>query len=145
MKYIFILMACLLFWGCKKDKPLPKAPTIELVSITPTSIVQFKDSVEVTIKYKDNDGDVGDVSPDTYSLMVKDSRLTNADWYHVQPLAPSGIELRIEGNISIRLNTLFLLGNGNEEFSTLTIKLKDRAGNWSNELSSPAIAIHDSI
>lgn len=140
--YIFLLV---LFATCKKDKKLPPEPTIELVSVTPSTVVQFKDSVEVTIKYTDNDGDLGDDSPDEYSLQVKDSRLANPDYYHIPPLAPSGSELKIEGQLKIKLNTLFLLGNGNEEFSTLTIKLKDRAGHWSNEISTPSIAIHDSI
>jgi hypothetical protein len=139
---VFILA---ILFSCKKDKKLPPEPTIELVNVSPMNVLQFKDSVEVTIKYKDNNGDLGDVSPDTYSVMVKDSRLTKPDWYHIPPLAPTDVELKIEGQIKIRLNTLFLLGNGSEEFSTLTIKLKDRAGNWSNEIATSAIAIHDTL
>ena len=120
-------------------------PSIELVNVTPTNIAQFKDSVLVTIKYKDNNGDIGDFSPDEYSLSVKDSRLANPDWYHVQPLAPLGHELKFEGQIQVKINSMFLLGNGTQEFSTLSIKLKDRAGHWSNEISTPAITINDTL
>ena len=108
-------------------------------------MLQFKDSVEVVIKYADNNGDLGDVSADVNSLQIKDSRLANVDWYHIKPLAPLDVELKIEGQLKIKVNTLFLLGHGHEEFCTLTIKLKDRAGNWSNELRTPAISILDSL
>ena len=147
MKHVFLytLLFLLLLFSCKKDKPLPPEPTIELVSVNPMNVLQFKDSLEVVIKYTDNNGDLGDTSPDVYSLQVKDSRLANADWYHIAPLAPLDVELKIEGQLKIRLNTLFLLGNGSEEFSSLTIKLKDRAGNWSNEIATAAIAVHDTL
>ncbi len=145
MKYFFLLILCTcVLFSCKKKKKseaLAPEPVIELVNVTPTNIEQFTDSVLVTIKYKDNNGDIGD----EYSLSVKDSRLVNADWYHVQPLAPLGHELKFEGTIQVKINTMFLLGNGTQEFSTLSIKLKDRAGNWSNEISTPAITINDTL
>ena len=147
MKYLFltILISFVLYSCKKKEQTLDPVPVINLVNVTPTTIVQFKDSVLVTIHYKDNNGDIGDQSPGEYSLSVKDSRLSVADWYHVQPLAPLGQELKFEGNIQVKINTMFLLGNGKQEFSTLSIKLKDRAGHWSNEISTPAITINDSL
>ncbi len=149
MKYFYIIILfSFIFFSCKKKKnasALPADPVIELINVTPTNIVQFKDSVLVTIKYKDNNGDIGDFSPDEYSLRVKDSRLASPDWYHVQPLAPLGHELKFEGQIQVKINTMFLLGNGTQEFSTLSIKLKDRAGNWSNEISAPPITINDTL
>lgn len=148
-KYFFLLILCsCILFSCKKKKAseaLAAEPVIELVTVTPTNIEQFKDSVLVTIKYKDNNGDIGDESPNEYSLSVKDSRLVSADWYHVQPLAPLGHELKFEGTIQVKINTMFLLGNGTQEFSTLSIKLKDRAGHWSNEISTPAITINDTL
>jgi hypothetical protein len=143
--FLYTIIFLQVLFSCKKDKPLPPEPTIELVSVSPMDVEQFKDSVEVIIKYTDNNGDLGDTSPDVYSLQVKDSRLANPDWYHIAPLAPLDVELKIEGQLKIRLNTLFLLGNGSEEFSTLTIKLKDRAGNWSNTIATSAIAVHDTL
>jgi hypothetical protein len=147
MKYLFIIsLTSFVLYSCKKkEKTLDPVPVIELVNVTPTNIAQFKDSVLVTIKYKDNNGDIGDQSPDEYSLSVKDSRLAVADWYHVQPLAPLGHELKFEGNIQVKINTMFLLGNGKQENSTLSIKLKDRAGHWSNEINTPAITINDTL
>ena len=143
--FLFLILLSLLVFSCKKDKPMPREPVIELVSVGPTNIVQFKDSIEVVLKYYDNDGDLGDYLPDENSLMVKDSRLTLPDWYHIPPLAPPDIELKIEGLLKIKINTMFLLGNGNQEFPTLSIKLKDRSGNWSNEIITSTITINDSL
>ena len=121
MKSLLYLLCTLMFFSCKKDKKLPSEPVIELVNVSSAAIEQFKDSIEVTIKYKDNIGDIGDSSPDVYSLQVKDSRLANPDWYHIPPLAPLDIELKIEGQIKVKLNTMFLLGNGNVEFPHLVL------------------------
>lgn len=148
MRYFFslLILSAVLFACKKKDSAdLPPEPTIELVSVTPTNLEQFKDSVVVTFTYKDNDGDLGTESPDEYTLKVKDSRLANPDWYHIQPLAPLDHELKIEGQLRVRLNTMFLIGNGSQEFSTLSIMLKDRAGNWSNEIVTPPITINDTL
>lgn len=131
--------------SCKKKKePEPDpVPIIELVSITPSTVTEFKDSILIKIKYKDANGDLGDQSPDVHSLHVKDSRLANPDTYHVIPLAPiSDKNIPIEGELTIKLNSLFLLGSGTTEQTVLTIKIKDRAGNWSNELTSSPITIN---
>lgn len=147
MKYLFIaILSTGIFISCKKKSvDLPPEPTIELVSVSPTNLMEFRDSVVVTLKYKDNQGDIGTESPDEYTLLVKDSRLPNPDMYHIQPLTPPDQELKIEGTLSIRLNTMFRLGNGQQEFSTLSIKLKDRAENWSNEIITPPITINDTL
>ncbi len=93
--------------------------------------------------YTDKNGDLGDVDPDERSLYVKDSRLPNPDMYHVKPLAPiSDKNIPIEGDLTVKLNSLFILGTGTTELTTLVIKMKDRAGNWTNELTSPQITIH---
>ena len=131
--------------ACKKDLVLPVEPSIELISIGPTDIEQFHDVVTLRFKYKDGDGDIGEEDADAPSLRVKDSRLAEPDWYHIQPIAPIGSSVPIEGEVSLNLNTLFLLGNGSQEETTFTIRLKDRAGNYSNELVSQTILIHDSL
>ncbi len=141
MKKAILFFAILAFAACKKESP-PKEPTIELIDASPTSILEFQDSIVIRFSYKDNNGDIGDESPDDYSLEVKDARLPNPDLYHVQPLAPTGTELKIEGELKVLINTMFVLGNGNSETTTLTLKLKDREGNWSNEIITPVITVH---
>lgn len=138
---ILIIATLITIIACKKKEVPPPEPTIELIEVGPTSVVQFKDSVIIKLKYKDNNGDIGDESADELSLEIKDSRLPKPDYQHIKPLAPIGSNVKIEGELKIKLNALFLLGNGTTETTVLTIKLKDQAGNWSNEVSSLPITI----
>ncbi len=144
-----IIASCTLlfvfFSGCKKTSTLPVEPSIELVSIGPTNVQQFRDVVTLKFKYKDGDGDVGEVDPDVPSLRVKDSRLSAPDLYHIPPLTPDQQTLMIQGEIDIPLNGLFLIGNGSQEVLTYSIVLVDRAGHYSNELVSPQITVHDTL
>ena len=147
MKYlVYILGISLLFWSCKKDEEeetseLGPEPSIGFVSISPLEVENFRNSVTLVITYRDNNGDIGYEDPDEYALWVKDSRLDSADWYHVPPLAPLGYNIQIQGSLEIVLNSMFILGNGDQEPVSLTVKLKDRAGNWSNIITTPSITI----
>lgn len=146
LKLSAVIMMMFVIGSCKKKKtetPPDPVPTIEVISVSPAVVKEFQDSILITLKYKDANGDLGDPSPDELSLYVKDSRLPNPDKYHVKPLAPiTGEDIPIEGQVTIKLNSLFLLGTGNTELTTLSIKMKDRAGNWSAEVSSPQITIN---
>ncbi len=139
---LFLLL--ILLSACKKDEE-PKIPVIKLIDITPLSLVQFDESVYITIRYSDIDGDLGYEDPDEYAIQVKDNRLVNPDWYHISPLAPIESNVAIEGELTIKINSLFLLGNGSQELTSFTIKMVDRAGNWSEEITTPQVTIRDSI
>ena len=139
----FLFAAAFLWSGCKKDFPkgYSEVPEIRLVSVKPTSIQQFQDSIIIQLEHKDGDGDLGFEHPDSTSLRVQDARLTKPDWYFVKPLAPVGSNVPIEGILTFRLSGTFLLGNGNQETTTFTIDLKDRKEHWSNQVVTPTITI----
>lgn len=139
---VLLLLAITISVGCKKKKEeeiFP--PEIEIVSLSETTVKQFDNQITLTIKYKDNDGDLGYTSSDTLALSVKDSRLNKADKYFVPLLAPINSDIMIEGNLDVQLAPFFLLGNGANETVTLTVQLEDRSGNLSNEAISPSITI----
>jgi hypothetical protein len=104
-------------------------------------VVQFGDRVKVRFSYKDADGDLGHADPDVATLEVKEARLEVPDLYHVPPIAPEGAEVSVQGELEVELNALFLLGNGIEETTTYTLRIRDRAGNWSNSITTPTITI----
>lgn len=146
MKKLLIYLSCsLLLFACKKEETVNEVPEITFVSISETTVLNFENNVQITIEYKDENGDIGYQDPDTYSLRVKDSRLEEVDWYHIPPLTPDLQELNISGRFTVELNSLFLLGNASQETTTFTLQLKDRSGNWSNQISSPAVMIVDSL
>ena len=145
MKYLsYSAFAILIvFNSCNKEaEPVEaEAPIIAVLSINPDTVVQFTDSVILQIRYEDMNGDLGSPDPDINDLEIKDSRLSGPDTYHIQPLAPAGYSLFINGTLRIKLNTLFLLGNGNSETAVFKVKLKDQAGNWSKEVSTDPVVI----
>ena len=141
MNKLLTLIAILVLFSCKKDEPYSTTPEIEFISLTPSSTDEFSNNITLKISYKDGDGDIGYVDPDIYSLFIKDARLPRADEYHVQPLTPPDQPIQIEGELSINLAGLFVLGSDSTETTRFTVKLRDRAGNWSNEVVSTNITV----
>jgi hypothetical protein len=140
-----ILLVALSAWSCSKKQAekdgYTDVPNLELVSISSNYMVQFKDSLIITVRYKDLNGDLGRQNPDDNALYIKDLRLPNADYYHVPPLTPDNLQFKTTGTFRIVVPSLFLLGNGGEEKTKLFVKVMDAAGHWSNEIATPEILI----
>jgi hypothetical protein len=144
MKYpILALLAIALFLGsCQgEESPLDQVPRLRVESITPRTVRQFQDSIQLVLSYEDANGDLGSEDPDERVLSVKDSRLDIPDYYHVKPLAPPGTEVAIQGTFQVKLRSAFLLGNGDSEQIAFTIQITDRAGNRSEPVVSPTITV----
>lgn len=141
MKPVIALGMVLTLAACRKEAALDSVPAIELVSAGPQQVLAFDEPVRVRFTYADGDGDLGTDDPDAYTLWVKDARLAQADGYHIPPLAPEGEEVPIQGELSVELNALFLLGNGAVETTTYTIHVEDRSGNRSNTITTGPITI----
>jgi hypothetical protein len=145
--FFHIALSCLgmlmLVSACKKEETLPPqaAPVIGILSITPDTIIQYQDSVVIKLQYEDQNGDLGNSNPDIHDLEIKDSRLPFPDTYHVKPLSPDGYSLFIRGILSVTIPTMFLLGNGNVEPVTFSIRMRDRAGQWSTAVNSNPVYI----
>lgn len=137
-----VAVLCFAFSSCSEDdRSLDPVPKITLKEIAPATVVQFTDSINIIIEYEDGDGDVGYWNPDSLALSVHDLRLANPDFFYVRPLAPDSNAISISGTIRISIRNTFLLGNGNEETTNYEIKLKDRAGHWSNPVTTPEVTI----
>ena len=144
MKYNWILWLTILlpFVACKKENEQSEVPSIALESISKTEVVQFKDSIIILLTFIDGDGDLGRQHPDDNSLYIKDERLTNAERYHLPPLLDESKDGETsQGSIRVFVPSLFLLGNGGDEVTRLSIKVQDQAGNWSDEVVTPTITI----
>lgn len=142
---IIALTIGLILSACSKEDPVDPAPVIEFQSISDEVVVEFENEVAVTFHYQDANGDIGYQNPDIYALRVKDARLLEYDWYHIPPITPELEELQVEGTFTFYLNSLFLLGNADQEITTFSIQVKDRAGNWSNQIITPEVLIVDSL
>ncbi|MES2618330.1 MAG: hypothetical protein V4613_10645 [Bacteroidota bacterium] len=143
--YSFAFLLCLLSFvtGCKNDELTgdSNVPFIKMVGVSATSVLQFKDSLAIIIEYADGDGDIGATNPDQNDIQIKDKRLSKADYYFIKPLSPPGTTIKTKGTIAIQMKNVFLLGTANSETTTFEVKLRDRAGNWSNSVFTPTITI----
>ena len=140
-KTLFIALILFSIFSCKeKDETIFN---ITLINTSPLSIQEFQENINVEIEYEHSKGFMGFYDPDYLSLEVKDSRLNNPDYYHLIPLNPPNNELSIQGLINLEIDAPFILGNGNSETLFFTIRIQDREGNWSNEISTPLIYVNE--
>lgn len=138
--FAIIFLFCIA--GCKEELPEDYYhPKLSNLTISLDTVRAFADTLLVTFDYEDMDGDLGFEDPNTHSLSVKDSRLQNADMYHVQPLAPVGSNLKINGTLQVKLNGLFVVGNADMESLNFTVQITDRQSHLSNELVSKEIVV----
>ena len=139
-------MVCCLLWisSCKKDNDpfANKVPSLELLSLTPQMVVEFQDSLVFNIKYRDNDGDLGENDPTVKNLFIIDNRIGIVYDYRIQQLAPTGSAIAIEGTLQVVLNSFARTDTSlAQESATFSVYVKDRAGNKSNVVTSGAITI----
>ncbi len=141
-KIISIILLSVVVLACKKDEVVfDTTPSIEFVSITPSSVTEFEDEVILTILYRDGDGDLGENDPEVKNLFVTDSRNDVQYSFRVQQLAPANADINIEGELAINLKTLSVVGSGNSESATFSVYIVDRAGNKSNTITTSAITV----
>jgi hypothetical protein len=156
IKLIFVLTGALFLFGCKKDKKLPSAPSIEFVSFIETG-----DSAYLTIKFVDGDADIGLREYDTVPPYDKDSRYyynlfldyyewENNEWKYIELNPPFYYRIPyltnqtnknyLEGEITVTLAAPYY-----NPFSTASkykyqIQLVDRALHESNVVETPELS-----
>lgn len=146
LKYCFVLCLPVLFFACKKTDSLAisEVPSIALLSVNKTEIQEFSDSLIFTLTYRDGDGDLGTLSPDSTVIELTDNRDPQnlVFGYHLSPRSPDGSNLIVQGQMQIVLKNIILLNSANTiETTSFSIRIKDRAQNWSNLVTSDNISI----
>tara|TARA_B100000768_G_scaffold142155_1_gene133972 strand:+ start:226 stop:657 length:432 start_codon:yes stop_codon:yes gene_type:complete len=136
----YILIVILLF-ACKKDDALSLAPTIEYQSISPLTAQEYIDDIIITISYTDEDGDLGENSPDIDNLFIEDSRNGIVYHFRIPQLAPNGYQIDMQGIFNITINGSGITNSSNSQQVNYVIYVKDRAGNKSNTITTPNITI----
>ena len=138
-KILFILLSIFFLLSCEKEEDY--LFNISLLSTSPISLQEFQENIMVEIEFEHSEGFMGFYDPDYLSLEVKDSRLTNADYYHLIPLNPADNTLEIKGIVQLEIDAPFILGSGNLETLFFTMRIQDREGKWSNDISTPLISV----
>ena len=140
-KLFFISSILLIFSSCSKEDD-QFIFNINLLNTFPTEIIEFQENIYVQIYYQHPDGFIGFSDPDYLSLEVKDSRLSQADYYHIIPVTPPENSLSITGELLVEIDSPFLFGNGIMELVNFTIRIQDQNLNWSNSIITPNITVN---
>ena len=143
MRYIFYLLifVSVFFSSCTKDDNQDNF-NLGLIEVFPLSIVEFQENIYVRLSYEHPEGFLGFSDPDYLSLEVKDSRLSQADYYHVIPITPPNNILSVTGELLVEIDSPFLFGNGNTELVYFSIRIQDQNLSWSNTITTPNISVN---
>ncbi len=155
MRYlvIFFTIGLLFFAGCDRSPVFPVEPTIEFLDIQPREARHLKDSIVVSFRFQDGDGDLGAVNNSEYNLWLIDSRfedgsLTQAQAYNsytIMNLTPDARKPSIQGEIIVTIPFTANLPGVLEEEIRYEIVLKDRAGNQATDLEGNSRVYTDFI
>ena len=140
-RLFFIFFISVAFFSCKKEEIVEEF-SIEILETSPLILYEFQENVLVTLEYCHPQGYVGFFNPDTLSLEIKDSRLSNPDYYHLIPVNPPNHTLSVIGEILIEIDAPFIFGNGTTETLKYTIRIQDKEQTWSNQVSTPLITVN---
>lgn len=144
---LFLISGVLLgLTSCQKEEidKLSNIPFIELVELSSDTIIQFEETLVITIKYYDGDGNLGFEETDQYALFVRDIRLSEFDGFYLGPILPPNEIAPITGTLDVEFPNLFIFSNADSETTRFEIKMVDRAMNESNVLTTTEILIKKS-
>lgn len=127
--------------SCKPDPATDPVPTIEFMSVDPSTVVEFQDSLTFIISYQDGDGDLGENNPTAENLFLRDSRNGVTYGFRIQQLAPTGSEISIQGELNVILEHTSITDGSSSQSVTYEIWVIDRAGNESNHVETGPVTV----
>jgi len=159
-KLVHISLIVLGLIACNSSPDFPVEPVIAFEGINKTVYnqnFQGTDTIVIQLSFTDGDGDLGDEN-NALDIEIVDSRTDSIFERPSLPLLPlQGSENGVEGEIFIRSviqpqsdfccippsgRSCQSEPNFPEDETTFKIRIRDRAGNWSNQVESPVITIN---
>lgn len=140
-KIVALLFILVIISSCKKKEQPTNIPSIEFVSISPSSAVEYSNSITIAFSYDDLDGDVGQNDPNVSNLFITDSRNNVQYSYRISQLAPDNANIHIKGNLNAVIKSTAITDNSSSQSVTYSLYIKDRAGNTSNTITTSAITV----
>ncbi len=141
-KIFFFIAILAISFSCKKEKvEFSAVPSIEFLSITPSVAHQYTDSVTITIKYSDGDGDLGQNDASVKNCFIKDNRIGIIYDFRIRQLSPDNSISPITGTLNLELGGQGITDNSSLQNVSYTVYVVDRAGHKSNEITTSSIAI----
>ncbi len=144
-------------WGCVESPNFPIEPKIEFISLSKDTLRQGifqQDSLFVTFKFEDGDGDIGrtDQEPDNNVFFIDERTGTLDNTFGIPEIPQEGAGNGVEGQVRILVfSTCCIYPDGsdpctiNDNYPTDSLRyriyIKDRAGHTSNEILTPNIVL----
>lgn len=137
-RILFLAVPVLAFLGsCSNEPVFPVEPKVEYLDIQPREVTHLQDSILVTFRFQDGDGNIGgDEAGQDFHLLLIDSRINNglseaqATTQFVLPnLTPDTRNPSIQGEMTVKLDFTANLPGRTSEQVRYQIKLIDRDGN----------------
>lgn len=161
--FLCCLFLVILVSTCSNPPEFPNEPVIRYLGVSHTNIDQSRgggiplDTIEIRFAFTDGDGDLG--SEDSTNISLIDTRDDFEHFFKVSPIPQLGSGDGIQGEIAIkltnspdtkyfcctfpntRLTCIPSTTYPNDSLSYL-IRIRDRAGNWSNTIKTDRITIN---
>ena len=134
-------MFSIFFFSCEKESLINSVPQIEFISISPDIAQEYSDEITISIKYTDEDGDLGENSPDINNLFMKDNRNTIEYEYRIPQLTPNENEISITGIFNIIIDGTGITNGSASEKVSYEVYVVDRSNNKSNSIITSEITI----
>ncbi|NVK28691.1 MAG: hypothetical protein HWE14_11640 [Flavobacteriia bacterium] len=141
MRKLFSILILAVIWSCGDEVVFEESPSIDLVKIGPSTVVELQDSIYIEVAYEDGDGDLGENAADAKNFFLRDERIDLTYQFRISELAPSGSNVPIKGKLILILPNTVITDGSSQEQVTYSIWVKDRAGNKSNTLTAGPITI----
>lgn len=140
---ILVGAAVLGLGACKKEKVdlTDPVPTILGVTVSPTSVVEYEDSIIFTVEYRDGDGDLGENDPNARNLFLTDNRIQVTEQFRIRELAPDGANVPITGTLRVVLHSTGITDNSSQQMVDYTLYIRDRAGHESAHVVTDPITV----
>lgn len=139
------ILLLVLLSACSKEPVFPIEPHIEFVDIQPREVREMRDSIVITLRFTDGDGDLGSDEGDQ-NLFVKDLRSQFPDslttiGYRIPDLSTDANNPSIQGNIIIQVAPTIITPGLADDETSFMVYLFDRADHKSNEVITDKIKI----
>jgi hypothetical protein len=156
IRQIFLFLLILLLGDCKQRPTFPTAPVISFLGLKKIKVFgssKFKDSVTISLTFKDGDGDLGNYNSTNYfaemyvkqdgnfKQVLKKDTIPN-DYLNKNgrfpPLNPDGRQGPLEGQLDYGASVEFIgkFGDSSAVDVKFRIYIKDNAGNSSNTIET---------
>ena len=142
--------AVLVLVRCQKPPDFSTTPVIKFVNFNLTTVHPDKDSLKLTFSFTDGDGDLGyqqgqNTNGDT-TIHITDVRVDKKDYTYVLEMPyidAKGSYKQISGNVVIDMINICHCRPDHLNTDTVwyRVKVRDRAGHESNEITTPQVIL----